>query len=142
MKTTIKLFLLLCIGIALSGCGGGAGCNIVGEWEGEIKSKPTTLIFNEDGSYITIKGNKVSSSSEEKDGKSAHWEVDCSKTPHYIDIVITDEDKQEEIARMKGLWEFLSENKVRFYIAKDMEKALVRPDAFDENKTVVLTRVK
>ena len=147
MKTTTSALLLSSTLLVFAACSPDSKKQtIVGQWEGESHGQKQTVIYNEDGSWTKIKGNDVKMSSDIDDTtKTLKYEVDYSKTPHAIDYVIFDKSNNEEVARLKGIFEFLSDKTMRFYMEEakyNVEKALVRPKEFDESKTIVLTRVQ
>lgn len=139
MKKNI-LFLFSAAIIVLFSCN--KAPSITGEWisEDEYRS-PETTIFKDDNTFIVIKDNKVKEFDSEN--KSVTYELDDSHKPAWIDIIVTDKINKEEIMRIKGIYEFLSDNTIRMCInggKYEVEKSLIRPSEFDKNNTHVLTR--
>lgn len=137
MKKTI---LLLTASILLFACN--KQPSLVGEWTSVDKhGKEEMTIFKEDKSMVIIKNNKVKEFNFED--KSLKYEVDNSKTPNWFDMIVYDKKNNEEIMRVKGIYEFLSENTFRLCInggKHDIEQALQRPSSFNEKNTTIFTK--
>lgn len=135
-----KIILLLITALTISACS--KQPEIIGEWtsEDEYGSKET-IIFKEDKSMIVIKNNRVEDFDFED--KTLKYEVDDSKTPCWFDMIIYDDKNHEEIMRIKGLYEFLSDNTFRLCInggKRNLEESLQRPSSFEKRNTTIFTR--
>ena len=135
-----KSLLIIILAIAFSSCTNNN--NLVGEWTSQDKyGVKETTIFKEDGSFIAIRDNKMVDFNF-KD-KSFKYDVDESHSPHWLDVIVYDDENKEEIMRLKGIYEFLSKSTIRVYFSSekaDPTKILIRPKEFDKNDTEILTK--
>lgn len=110
---------------------------IVGEWE--IKSdygEKESVIFKDDGTFISIKNNKVQDFIM-KD-VILKYETRESKNPHQIDILIIDKEDKDVVMRIKGIYEFINDKTMRFFMNADSynpEKLFIRPKSFSEGSS-------
>lgn len=135
-----KIILFFVCTIFVSACN--KQPSIVGEWISEDNyGSKQTIIFKEDKSMIVIKNNRVEDFDFED--KTLKYEVDNSKKPCWFDMIIYDDKNHEEIMRIKGLYEFLSENTFRLCInggQRNLEESLQRPSSFEKRNTTIFTR--
>jgi len=127
-----------------------AELSLVGEWVGVNKDKEEfTWVFMKNGKFTIIIGNSVMKDEDlanEMAGKYkitdkkviATYKTDFSRKPGHFDIIF--KANNEEFLRWKGIIEFLSENKIRFYMPAGEKDAQIRPDNFDSVATTVFTR--
>lgn len=132
---------------------------IVGEWFGQNKKgEEMTWVFKEDKSFTIIKGNMVMKSTDLVEkmfmdtsvrpvhpalrGKTVTmvYETNLTPVPNHFDLVVKAND--EEVLRFKGLIEFLTDNKIRLYMALDNTEdgMSVRPSGFNDEDDIVYTR--
>lgn len=125
------------------------GCSkkksIVGEWKGTDNSGRTmSLVFDKDHSVM------MKSNGETMGGKdymvNGHkleikYEIDETKDPMWLDLVFYEDGKKSEGNSAKGIFKYLSDNKI------ELRSGFAKPDRFDKfdetdkDNTMILERV-
>jgi len=116
---------------------------IIGEWTTQEKyDSKSTLIFNKDGSFISINSEGKIDNMGFKT-KNIKYEINESTKPNWLDFVFYDSANKEEIVRLRGIIEFMSDNTARigFLTNKsDMVEMLSRPHDFEECDSKIISR--
>jgi hypothetical protein len=116
---------------------------IIGEWTTQDKySDKGTLIFKEDGTFISINGDGKIDNMGFKTNR-IKYELNQSKNPNWLDFVFFNADTNEEIVRMRGIIEFLSDNTARIgFMANksDLIEMLSRPKSFEECEEKIISK--
>lgn len=134
-KQIKSLFLILSV-LILCSCTR-INNNIVGIWKGESKGVKGSLVLDRTNHAILVY-NDLHLGGENfitRDGKKVEcmYEIDLSKSPIWLDIVIYDRDINEEMKRLKGIVRFLNKNKIEYRV--DFNGS--RFDDFDSEDTRV-----
>ena len=129
--------------ISFNGCSNAEEKHI-GEWKGESEGEMGSLVLDKTNHAVFVIGNKVLGGDnfdiQGKKGK-CKYEIDYSKNPIRLDIVIYEQDKTEEIARFKGIVRFITDNKIEYRLAFDGNR-FENFDPDDKVNTIVLDRVR
>ena len=145
MKKSTKnpiISTILLVSIFLLSCSDHIEKKLIGEWSDNRKNE--TLIFNQDGSSVSI--FQVLDNEKEIDKvNQSKWKVDSSKNPIHLDIVYSykDEESKEELEDiLPCIIRFLSKNKIQIVKPrlrldfdtgeKPMQLPYVRPTGFFE----------
>ncbi len=145
MKISTKnpiISAILLVSIFLLSCSDQIEKKLIGEWSDNRKNE--TLIFNQDGSSVSI--FQVLDNEKEIDKvNQSKWKVDSSKNPIHLDIVYSykDEESKEELEDiLPCIIRFLSKNKIQIVKPrlrldfntgeKPMQLPYVRPTGFFE----------
>ena len=135
------LAISLLVGLVLISCKNKS--KIVGEWTTQNKYEDKgTLIFKEDGNFISINSSGKIDNMGFKTN-NIKYEFNGSKKPNWLDFVFYDSENKEEIVRMRGIIEFMSDNTARigFLTNKsDMIEMLSRPHNFEECDSKIISR--
>lgn len=114
---------------------------LVGEWKPEGDNEKGSLIFNKNETFVGINEDG------ETDGmgfssKNIKYKTDFSKTPAHLDLIILS-NENEEMFRMRGIIEFLSDNTARIGFntkKRDLIEMLSRPKSFADADSKVIRR--
>ncbi|MEO1053744.1 MAG: hypothetical protein AAFX87_24115 [Bacteroidota bacterium] len=113
----------------------------IGTWEAtEKKGKKIVMTFGKKGyMMVEMEGEKFGGESFEKEGKlhSMTYKTDYSFSPAHIDIILTELESGTTEAAL-GIFDFPEKHKMRM-VADAKGKG--RPDSFDNDDTLVFTRV-
>lgn len=140
----IKHVLILAFIIVLMGCSNSDQKHI-GEWTGSDKEGKGSLILDKGNSAIFVFGNQVLGGDNfEINGVKAtlNYEIDYSKDPIWLDLVIYAEGQNQEMARLKGIIRFLTNTKMEYRL--NFNPSADRFTKFsneDNNNTIVLDKV-
>lgn len=114
--------------------------NIVGRWKGVEKKSVGYLIFQEDGyAFLEENGKKIGGKNFIENGKKATMTYkfqDMGKLMH-IDIVVTIVG-EKQTKSLLGIAQKINNDSFKLQFGFDN----VRPKVFNNNETVVFTRVK
>lgn len=141
--TTMKqVFFLLFIAV-LGACSGNNNRKLVGEWKGkDIKGKVNVLTFNKDNSVVWVADNRIlGGESFEIEGTKGtlKYEVDYSKDPIGLDLVMQKSGEFNELARIKGIIRFISDTKMEYRLS--FEGRFTEFDSRDKDNTLILEKV-
>jgi hypothetical protein len=115
---------------------------LVGQWEGVDAGDSLMFVFEKDSIMTVFNGRDkqmiFGGRESVRLGKKVVmiYLTDLSRKPFAIDFVILEIETRIEQGRMKGIFEFVGENKIRISIWPDKE----RPTTF-EGPFVVLTKM-
>lgn len=140
---SIKTLLLITVIFILQSCSNSNERHI-GEWKGtDNTGKTASLVLDKNSHAVFVINNQVLGGTEfEMQGVKAEckYEIDYSKNPIWLDIVICEKGKKEEKARLKGIIRFITDNKLEYRLNFGGE----RFDKFDSDEnenTIVLDKV-
>lgn len=114
----------------------------VGKWKGEDKGEIGFLTLTEDGfATFEFNGQTMGGKSYSHQGVNAamKYTVNNGTTPTSIDFIIFDNDKKEELGRLKGIIKMKSRNKMQ--MAMTFGGGSGRPTDFSED-AITFNRVK
>jgi hypothetical protein len=116
----------------------------IGEWKGESKGEVGSLILDKTKHAVLVIGNEVIGGDDfviqgDKQGV-CKYEIDYSKNPIWLDIVIYEKGKSEELGRLKGIVRFLTDSKMEYRIGFE-GKRFENFDPEDQENTIVLDKV-
>ena len=112
--------------------------SIIGKWKGEDKKEAAYLIFKKNGyAYFKYQGQTLGGKkfliNEEK--ATMTYEVDYSKTPMTIDIIVK-KIETGEINKLLCIAEKIDKNQIKL----QMDFTGVRPTEFNENDSLIFNR--
>ncbi len=114
--------------------------SIVGTWEGIDDEEVGYFIFQEDGyAFIQRNGEKFGGKDFDIEGKkgSMYYEIDYSKDPMEIDIVMEFSDNSAQ-KRLLFIVKKITNDKIHMAVGFSGE----RPTTFKENEELIFTRVQ
>lgn len=113
---------------------------LVGEWEPEEKygKKKSSLVFNKDGTFITIVDGEIYTFGIPN--ALVKYECDESKVPHWIDILICDSQTNEVSVRLKGIYQYINENKIQLNLENKTDNLLERPTDFNGGSSTICNK--
>lgn len=114
---------------------------IVGEWKTEGENEKGSFIFNKDGTIVAIDEYGKTDDMGFK-SKNIKYKTDFSKTPAHLDYVFFN-DENEEVFRLRGIIELLSDNTIRIGFNTNKEgfmEVLSRPKSFTDADSRILRR--
>ena len=136
-----RLLAVLLVVMLLYSCNGKN--KIVGEWSAKGTYEANEmLIFKDDGTFLSVKGENGETSFGFKVGK-AKFELNTSKSPNTIDYVFFDSDGKEEVVRLRGIVEFLGQNVARLGFntnKRDLIEMMSRPKNFNDCDIKMISR--
>jgi hypothetical protein len=145
MKHLQFLTVLLFIAITHSGFAQQQD-RLIGEWIGTDNAWDRGGFIFEASHYAYIKVNKVLNGGENYNIKGVmcemKYEVDSTKSPIWLDLVIYKKDTHKEIQRMKGILRFISNNKIEIRIGDDRFDHFRTKDEKDDGTAMTLTKVE
>lgn len=113
----------------------------IGEWKGSEKS---SLILDRNNHAILVFGNMVFGGENFMiQGKKPviKYEIDYSKNPIWLDIVLYEEGNPSELLRLRGIVRFLTDTKIEYRVDFDGGR-FESFDPLDQLNTMVLDKVK
>ncbi len=135
------LFIALLSSVILVSCK--TKSKLVGEWTTQDKYEDKgTLIFKEDGTFISINSDGKIDNMGFKTN-NIKYEFNQSKSPNWLDFIFYDSENKEEIVRMRGIIEFMSNNTARIGLVtnkSDLIEMLSRPHNFEECDSKIISR--
>jgi hypothetical protein len=141
-KTTNRLIFYLSVILTLGACSGPSS-KLVGEWKGnDNRGKKNVVIFKNDNIAEWISENTILGGEHfEIEGEKAElkYEVDYSKDPIWLDLVIYRNGIPLEDKRIKGIVRFPSDTRMEWRIG--MENRYITFDSRDMNSTMLLDKV-
>ena len=116
----------------------------IGVWTGEHNGDVGTLILYKNNDAVLIIDDEVFGGdnfvSENGIKFECKYEIDYSKNPVWLDIVIYIQETKKEVGRMKGIIRFLSDTKMEYRIGFDGTR-YKDFDPGDEEDTMILYKV-
>ena len=112
----IKTILLLALIFIFYNCSNPKERHI-GEWKGVDKGQTGSLILDKNNNAILVSGNQVIGGKDfELNGIKADckYEIDYSKNPIWLDIVVYEQGNTQEKVRLKGIMRFVTDNKIEY----------------------------
>jgi hypothetical protein len=138
-----SLLLIIAIGI-LQSCSN-TNQRHIGEWKGidNKVNQPVSLVLDKSNHAVFVEGNQVLGGKDFViNGVKAEckYEIDYSKSPIWLDLLIYEQGKTEAKTRIKGIVQFITDNKMqyRFNISGDRFEKF---DPEDQQYTMVLEKV-
>ena len=117
----------------------------IGEWKGtDYTGKSATLILDKSNHAVLIQDNQVIMGKEFELNKikaECKYDIDYSKNPLWLDLVIYEQGKTKEIGRVKGIVRFITDNKIEYRLNFNGER-FDKFDPEDKESTIVLDKVK
>jgi hypothetical protein len=137
--------ILYCLILFISSCGGtdtktedgsttskSVDERHIGEWKGTDNSgKLASLILDKSNHGVFVIDNQVI---------ECKYEIDYSKNPLWLDLVLYEQAKTQEIDRMKGIVRFITDNKIEYRVNFTGER-FDKFDPEDKENTIVLDKV-
>ena len=118
---------------------------IIGEWNGRIeKEENVSLIFDTTQHVIFIQGNDVyggANFSIKGEKGELKYEIDYSKNPIWLDLVFYQNNKIDEVKRVKGIVRFLTDNKIEFRANFTDANRYSKFEVNNDDETIVLDKV-
>lgn len=114
--------------------------SIVGKWQGQDENETGYIIFQKDGyAYFDFQGLIMGGEEFVIKGQKASmtYEVDYSKTPMTIDLIVK-KIESGEIKKLLCIAEIINENQIKLQIDFNDN----RPTEFNENDSLIFNRVK
>jgi len=144
MKTLqrIGLLFLITITVLFVKCSDN-NKRLIGEWKGSDNEQVGSMILDNTNHAVIVVGNQVMGGKDfEINGVKAEckYVVDFTKDPIWLDIVIYEVGKTEEISRMKGIVKFITDNKIEYRLNFEGDR-FDKFDPEDTENTMVLDRV-
>ena len=140
----IKQTLILILTIVIFGCSN-SNQKHIGEWTGSDKGEIGSLILNKGNSAVLVIGNQVLGGDNfEINGVKAtlKYEIDYSKDPIWLDLVIYEEGLKQEKGKLKGIIRFLTNTKMEYRLNFDPSAdRFSKFDSEDKENTIVLDKV-
>ena len=112
--------------------------SIIGKWEGQDENESGYIIFQKDGyAYFDFQGQVMGGKEFVIRGQKASmtYEVDYSKTPMTIDIIVK-KIETGEINKLLCIAEKIDKNQIKL----QMDFTGVRPTQFNENDSLIFNR--
>ena len=149
--------ILYCLILFISSCGGtdtktedgsttakSVDERHIGEWKGTDNSgKLTSLILDKSNHAVLVFGNQVIGGKEfelKKIKAECKYDIDYSKNPIWLDLVIYEQGKTQELGRLKGIVRFITDNKIEYRLNFAGER-FDKFDPEDKESTIVLDKV-
>ncbi|ESU19844.1 hypothetical protein FEDK69T_31000 [Flavobacterium enshiense DK69] len=140
----IKLALILIIATLFFGCSN-SNQKHIGEWTGTDKGEKGSLILNEGNSAVFVIGNQVLGGKNfEINGVKAslEYEIDYSKNPIWLDLVLYEKEQKIEKGRMRGIVRFLTDTKMEYRVSfNPFSDRFTKFDSEDKENTIVLDKM-
>jgi hypothetical protein len=140
----IKRILIFALTILIFGCSN-SNQKHIGEWTGSDKVKTGSLILYKGNSAVFVIGNQVLGGDNfEINGvkSTLKYEIDYSKDPIWLDLVLYEEGQKQENVRLKGIIRFLTNTKMEYRLNFDSSaERFTKFDIEDNENTIVLDKV-
>ena len=108
----------------------------IGEWKATDKGKTVSLILDKSNYAVFVSENQVIGGKDfQMDGFECKYEIDYSKNPILLDLVIYEQGKTQEKGRLKGIIRFITDNKIEY------RGLWVDPEDKENKNTIVLDKV-
>jgi hypothetical protein len=137
-----QFFLLFAVIFILESCSNPNERHF-GEWKGTDNSgKSASLILDKSNHAVLVQENQVIGGNEfEINGIKGEckYEIDYTKNPIWLDLVIYEQGKAQEIGRLKGIIRFITEDKIEYRVNFDGER-FDKFDSDDKEHTIVLDK--
>ena len=109
----------------------------IGEWKGTDKGKTVSLILDKSNYAVFVSDNQVIGGKDfQMDGFECKYEIDYSKNPILLDLVVYEQGKTQEKGRLKGIIRFITDNKIEY---RGLWPTANDPE--DKDITIVLDKV-
>lgn len=119
--------------------------DIVGKWHGvDYWNNPSDLVFTENGfTSFTINGETLGGENFNIKGEKADlkYELDFSKNPYWIDLVVYSKSETKEKGRIKGIIKFVDIDTVIIAMSFD-DKRIENFDSENQESTILMKRTK
>lgn len=138
----IKTLLLIAVVFILQNCSN-PNQRHIGEWKGTDKGKTASLILDKSNHAVLVQGNEVIGGKEfEMNGVKGEckYEIDYSKDPIWLDLVVYEQGKTQEKVRLKGIIRFITDTKIEYRLGFTGER-FDKFDPDDKESTIVLDKV-
>ena len=135
-------FLILTLGILIVSCSNN-NKRIIGEWKGGDKGEIGSLILDKTQHAVIVLGNQVMGGKDyEVNGfkSECKYEIDYSKDPIWLDIVVYESGTAQEKVRLKGIIKFITDNKIEYRVNFEGNR-FDKFDPDDKENTLVFDRV-
>lgn len=117
----------------------------IGEWKGESMGQVGSLILdNANYAVIVVNNQKLGGDSFTfESGKKGvcKYEIDYSKNPIWLDIVMYEQGNAKEVGRIRGIARFLTADRMEYRINLEGNR-FENFDPEDKLYTIILDRVK
>jgi hypothetical protein len=118
--------------------------NIIGEWAGTDKTgKSAVFIFDKTLNVVMImNGEKMDGHEHERDGHKVEirYELNETQKPMWLDFTFYKDGVKNEKNTAKGIFRYLSDNKIELRMNFDSDTRYEKFDTEDKESTVILTR--
>ncbi len=142
-KSKFNLLLLLILeGVLLISCTNNSK-RLIGEWKGTDKGQTGSLVLDKSNHAIFVLENQVIGGKDyEVNGikSECKYEIDYSKNPIWLDIVIYESGTTKEKGRLKGIVRFITDTKIEYRISLDGNR-FDKFDSEDKENTIVFDKV-
>jgi hypothetical protein len=142
IKKITKTLIVVLISVAILNCSS-KNVRHIGEWKGTDKGKTGSLIMDKTNHAIFVIDNQVLGGNDfviNGVKGECKYEIDYSKNPIWLDIVIYEKGKNEEKGRLKGIIEFITDNKIEYRLNLTGER-FDKFDPEDKENTIVLDKI-
>ena len=139
----LKSIILIIAVLSLQNCSNSNEKHI-GEWKGKnSEGEIISLILDKTNNATFVYGNEVMGGDNFAiDGIKLilKYEVDCSKSPIWLDLVIYEQEKNEEIGRFKGIVRFITDTKIEYRVNFDDDNRYENFDSEAEG-TIIFEKI-
>jgi len=136
-------YLLLAALLSLAGCSKSIDDKLAGEWTAtDDTGDHGSMIFEKDHHVTLTMGNTVvGGASFEANGKKGEckYEVDESKTPMWLDLLVYVDGSKTEPTRLKGIARFVTDTKLQYRLSLVGDRDTTF-DAADAKNTLLLEK--
>ena len=141
MKKSIQILLLLLLAISFTSFIG-SDSRFIGKWKTVSEGQTIFINFDKDcTAYFILDGQKMGGKDFVVEGHIVNmtYEINDSIRPNAIDIVLRKKDDRIEVERIKGIYEFINDDKLKLNL--NFERG-GRPKSFNAEGTQVFERTK
>lgn len=116
----------------------------IGEWKGiDHTGMVSSLILDKSNNAILVQGNRVLGGKDfEMNGMKLEckYEIDYSKRPVWLDIIIYKSGTTQEKTRFKGIVQFITDTKIQYRVNFN-DGRYSKFDMLDKENTIVFDKV-
>lgn len=116
----------------------------IGEWKGTDNNGTTTILTLDKTSHATLKSNNemIGGDNFEISGMKVEckYEMDYTKNPMWLDIVLIDIAQKQEKGRLKGIVKFITDTKMELRLNTEGNR-FDSFDAKDKTNTMLFEKV-
>ena len=121
MRMKIFLISFICFNavFAIQSCSNGKEKHL-GEWKAESGGQVGSLILDKTNHAILVLGNQVIGGDNfVVQGKTGEckYEIDYSKKPIWLDLVVYEPGRTDEAGRLKGIVRFITDHKMEYRVS-------------------------